>query len=297
MQSRVLAPARNVLDPARNKPGPAEQQASLRGASDQDLVRLVQTLPAGDRRRESACETLVGRYQFIVRSCAQRYRDSPEPAEDLTQAGYVGLLKAINNFDPAFGNSLAAYAQPCVSGEIKRHFRDKRWQVRVRRPAQELRLEIRSAAAELAQELARTPRDSDLAERLAVTEEDIREARVADQVFRTASLDAPLDDEGQSASLGELMGADDPAIEQTVDLESVLTHWPELPGREQRLLTMRFYGNMTQAQIGEQLGISQMHVSRLLTRALTYLRERVSGGPARLCPAGQTGSGDDRRRA
>src|SRR6185312_2366812 len=111
--------------------------------------------------------------------------------------------------------------------------------------------------------------DGELASRLQVSEADIREARAADQVFQAASLDTPLDDEGQSASLVDLMGADDPAIEQTVDMESVWTHWQELPEREQRLLTMRFYGNMTQAQIGERLGISQMHVSRLLTRALT----------------------------
>ncbi|HEU5418091.1 MAG TPA: SigB/SigF/SigG family RNA polymerase sigma factor [Streptosporangiaceae bacterium] len=273
-----------ALDRARNQPEAAEDQATQPGASDQDLVSLVQTLPPGDPRRESACETLVGRYQSIVRSCAQRYRDSPEPAEDLTQVGYVGLLKAINNFDPAYGNSLAAYAQPCVSGEIKRHFRDKRWHIRVRRMTQELRLEIRGATAELTQELSRMPRDGELAERLQVTEADIRETRVADQAFQAASLDAPIDDDGQSATFGDFLGADDPAIEQAVDMESVWTHWQELPDREQRLLTMRFYGNMTQAQIGEQLGISQMHVSRLLTRALDYLREHVSDAPARPCP-------------
>jgi RNA polymerase sigma-B factor len=276
----------SVLDPPADQPELAGDRAAPPAASDTELVGLVQSLPGGHPRRESACETLVSRYQWIVRSCAQRYRDSPEPAEDLTQVGYVGLLKAINNFDPAYGGNLAAYAQPCVSGEIKRHFRDKRWQIRVRRAAQELRLEMRSATADLAQELARAPRDSELAERLHVSEADIQEAQAADRVFQAASLDAPLDDEGQSASLGDLMGADDPAIEQTVDMESVWTHWQELPEREQRLLTMRFYGNMTQAQIGERLGISQMHVSRLLTRALTYLREHVNGPSARPCPQG-----------
>ncbi|HEY1641737.1 MAG TPA: SigB/SigF/SigG family RNA polymerase sigma factor [Streptosporangiaceae bacterium] len=275
----------SVLDPTR-KPEPAQDHGPGPGAPDQDLVGLVQTLPAGDPRREAACATLVGRYQSIVRSCAQRYRDSPEPADDLTQVGFVGLLKAINNFDPAYGSSLAAYAQPCVSGEIKRHFRDKRWQVRVRRSAQELRLEIRSATAELTQKLARAPRDSELAEHLHVTEGAIREAQCADQVFQASSLDAPLEDDGQSVSIGDLIGADDPAIEQAVDMVSVWTHWQELPGREQRLLAMRFYGNMTQAQIGEQLGISQMHVSRLLTRALTYLRERINGTAARPCAQG-----------
>jgi RNA polymerase sigma-B factor len=276
----------SVLEQASDQPGRAGDPAALPGASDQHLVGLVQNLPAGDPRRESACTALVDRYQFIVRSCAQHYRNSPEPTEDLTQVGYVGLLKAINNFDPGYGSSLASYAQPCVSGEIKRHFRDKRWQIRVKRPLQELRLEIRGAADDLAQELARTPSDGELAQRLQVSETDIREARAADQVFQAASLDAPLDDEGQSASLGELMGADDPAIQHTVDMESVWAHWQELPEREQRLLTMRFYGNMSQAQIGERLGISQMHVSRLLTRALTYLREHINGPSAPPCPQG-----------
>jgi RNA polymerase sigma-B factor len=275
----------SVLDPTR-KPEAAPDPETQSGTSDQDLVGLVQTRPAGDPQREAACATLIGRYQSIVRSCAQRYRGSPEPADDLTQVGFVGLLKAINNFDPAYGGSLAAYAQPCVSGEIKRHFRDKRWQVRVRRSAQEPRLEIRSATAELTQKLARAPRDSELAEHLHVTEGEIGEAQCADQVFQASSLDAPLDVEGQSVSIGDLKGADDPAIEQAVDMASVWTHWQELPGREQRLLATRFYGNMTQAQIGEQLGISQMHVSRLLTRALTYLRERINGTAARPCAQG-----------
>ena len=124
--------------------------------SDQELLSLVHSLPYGDSRRDEASTALIGRYSSIVRSCVRRYRGYPEP-EELMQVGYVGLLKAINNFDPAVGGSLAAYAQPCVSGEIKRHFRDKRWQVRVQRPVQELRLAIRAAEAELTQQLARTP--------------------------------------------------------------------------------------------------------------------------------------------
>src|SRR5215813_3019195 len=101
--------------------------------SDSELLGLVQSQPHGSEQREAACAVLVERYQALVRSCVLRYRDSPEPTEELMQVGYVGLLKAINNFDPAVGGSLAAYAQPCVSGEIKRHFRDKRWQVHVKR--------------------------------------------------------------------------------------------------------------------------------------------------------------------
>ena len=117
---------------------------------DHELARLVQTLPRDDPRREAACEQLVTRYQALVRSCAQRYRDSPEPIDELMQVGYVGLLKAINNFDTEVGESLPAVRPACVSGEIKRYFRDKRWLVRVKRSVQELRLDMRKASGELA---------------------------------------------------------------------------------------------------------------------------------------------------
>ena len=249
--------------------------------ADQELLELVHSLPNDDPRRQAACEMLVERYQSIVRSCVHRYRDSPEPVEDLMQVGYVGLLKAINNFDPAVGESLGAYAQPCVSGEIKRHFRDKRWQVRVRRSAQELRLEIRSAAAELTQQLARSPSDPELARYLRVSEAEIREAQRADQVFQTFSLDAPVGQD-RIESLGDMMGAEDPQLEHTVDMESVWKHLEELPDRLQRLLMMRFYGNMTQLEIGQKLGISQMHVSRLQNRALDYIRDCLTEAHAPL---------------
>jgi RNA polymerase sigma-B factor len=247
------------------------------GPADNELALTVQSHPKGSQERERACEMLVARYEGLVRACVQRYRDSPESADELMQVGYLGLLKAINNFDTAVGENLAAYAQPCVSGEIKRYFRDKRWQVRVRRPVQELRLEIRKASADLTQKLARHPKDDELAGYLDVSPESVREAQAAASALQAASLDAPLpDSKDEGSSLGDLLGEEDPGLERALDMESVRTHWPELPDREQRLLMMRFYGNMTQAQIGEQLGISQMHVSRLLSRALDYLRVRIA---------------------
>jgi RNA polymerase sigma-B factor len=252
---------------------------------DHELARLVQTLPRDDPRREAACKQLVTRYQALVRSCAQRYRDSPEPFDELMQVGYVGLLKAINNFDTEVGESLPAYAQPCVSGEIKRYFRDKRWIVRVRRSVQELRLDIRKASGELTHQLSRAPRDAELATYLHVSEAEVREAQQASLAFQASSLDAPLPDGSEEGSLGDLLGEEDPALERTVDMEAVRSHWSELSRREQKLLMMRFYGNMTQAQIGDQLGISQMHVSRLLTRALDFLRERIAD-PRSAAPAG-----------
>jgi len=239
---------------------------------DQVLVRLVQTLPRGSEEHDAACEQLIIRYQSLVRSCAQRYWQSPESQEELMQVGYVGLLKAINNFDPAVGGSLVAYAQPCISGEIKRHFRDKRWQVHVKRSTQELRAELRRARAEMTQSLARSPRADELAAHLGVSDEELRDAERADMVFQASSLDAPLVGGQDAASLADLVGAEDPQLEHALDIQAVWAHWADLPPRQQRLLMMRFYGNMSQAEIGEHLGISQMHVSRLLAAALDYLR-------------------------
>ncbi len=250
-------------------------RAELKELSDNALLAKVRALPRDNELRATACEILVDRYQKLVRSCVRQYRGSPEPTEDLMQVGYVGLLKAINNYDPEVGDSLSAYAQPCVSGEIKRHFRDKRWQIHVRRSAQELLLELRKATEELTQQLGRAPEEAELAERLGVSRDDMQEARQADLVFSTYSLDAPLSDREDPALLADMLGDDDPGVAHTIDMEAVSTHWEELPEREQRILVMRFYGNLTQTEIGERLGISQMHVSRLLARALGHLKSRL----------------------
>ena len=244
--------------------------------TDADLLRLIRSRERGDALREAACELLVLRYRPLVRSCAMRYKNSTEPQEELMQVGFVGLLKAINNFDPAVGSSLASYAQPCVSGEIKRHFRDKRWQVHVKRSLQELRLELRNAASDLTNSLGRLPSDAELAQHLDITPDDVREARQADLAFQAASLDSPISGQDGAASLADLLGDEDPQLEHVIDMQAVWAHWHELPEREQQLLLMRFYGNMTQSEIGQRLGISQMHVSRLLAEALSCLRQHLT---------------------
>jgi RNA polymerase sigma-B factor len=261
------------MDLARDRQtGGNEEQ----GASDEELIRLVQTLPHGSERRDRACEALLARHGHLVRAAVHRHRVAPDLAEDLTQVGYLGLIKAITNFDPAVGTSLAAYAQPCVNGEIKRHFRDKRWQLRVTRPAQELRLELRRATDDLSQQFAHTPSDTELARHLQISQDEVATARLAARAFTAASLDTPVSADDGAASIGELIGDDDPGLEHTLNMEALRTHWDELPGPDQLLLLMRFYGNMTQSEIGERLGVSQMQVSRLLRRALTYLRERLT---------------------
>ena len=262
-------------------------RAALAELSDEELLARCRGLPGDSAERAVIREVLVRRYEPVVRGCVRPYRASPEPAEDLIQVGYVGLLKAINNFDPAYERGLRAYAIPCITGEVKRHFRDKRWQVRVTRPVQELLLELRAAAEELTAELGRHPAGAELAQRLGVTEEELREAQQAGENFTALSLDAPAlgRDDPDHGDLGSLIGGEDPAVEHALDMETESRHWQELPRREQRILVLRFYGNMTQEQIAAQLGISQMHVSRLLARALARLRDKLLNDPAAPFPA------------
>jgi RNA polymerase sigma-70 factor (sigma-B/F/G subfamily) len=244
----------------------------LAGLDDRALLAIVGTLPLASARRAAACEVLVVRYRPLVRSCVWPYRHSPEPADDLMQVGYIGLLKAISNFDPAICGNLAAYARPCITGELKRHFRDKRWQVHVKRSVQDLALEIRKTTWLLAQELGRTPSDADLARCLGVSEDEVRRAHVATLALQPGSLDAPVAGPHGVHTLADLLGQQDPQLERMLGMHAVAAHWGELPQREQEILLMDFRSNMTQTQIGRQLGISQMHVSRLRTRALGYLR-------------------------
>jgi RNA polymerase sigma-B factor len=269
---REMTRPATTIEPSPTSELPAQE---LQQRDDATLLELIRCLPRESPLRESACEVLVNRYRPLVRSCVRRFQNSPEPYEDLLQVGYVGLIKAINNYDPAAGTGLAGYALPCVSGEIKRYFRDKRWQVHVKRSLQELRLAARTASSELAQTLGHAPSDAELADRLNITEDELREVKQAELAFLASSLDAPLADENGRASLADFIGSEDPQLEQVLDMAAVWKHLSGLPVREQQLLLLRFYGNMTQAEIGKQLGISQMHVSRLLAEALGYLRERL----------------------
>jgi RNA polymerase sigma-B factor len=242
----------------------------LPSLSDAELARLLDDPEHGDDARA----TLVSRYQGLVRNSAHQYQLPAQHYEDLVQVGYLGLMKAINNFDPTVREELKPYAHSCVTGEIKRFFRDKRWLIRVSRTDQELFLNAKRANADLSHELGATPTDEQVAERLAVTVKALRHAYQAHEAFAPDSLDAPLSssDERDAA---DVIGADDSALDRAVDMDSVRLHWDELPVTQQQILLMRFYGNMTQAQVAEQLSCSQMHVSRLQSRALALLRQRL----------------------
>ena len=264
--------------PVPTPPVPAGwTRQELAELDDRELLGIAGSLPRFGQRRMAACELLVVRYRYLVRSCVQRYNRGPEPAEDLLQVGYVGLVAAINNFDPAVGCSLATYARSYINGEIKRYFRDKRWRVHVVRPVKELVMQARTATWQLAQELGRMPTESDLAASLGVSGHDLRNAQLAEMAFELSSLDAPLSGQPGTALLADLFGEEDPQMDHMLDMQAVATHWGELSPDEQKILFLRFYGGMTQDKIGQQLGISQIQVSRLLGRALGYLRPRLLG--------------------
>jgi RNA polymerase sigma-B factor len=243
-----------------------------------DLLDLSDAQLAGLLREPGQCadarEILVHRYGPMVRASAFEYRLPAQYYEDLIQVGYLGLLTAIDNFDPSVHQELRPYARACVSGEIKRFFRDKRWMIRVSRADQELLVSARRMKDELIQELGGTPNDEQVAERLAVSAAALRQAYRADDAFAPRSIDAPPSaSDGREAS--ELIGSDDPSLERTIDMEAVSSHWKELPRPEQQVLLMRYYGNMTQEQIAGRLGCSQMQVSRIQARALAFLRQRL----------------------
>jgi RNA polymerase sigma-B factor len=265
---------------ARSSQAAPGQPASrgLAGLDDLALLALVQSLPLASPRRAAACELLVTRYQTLVRSCVRPYRGSPVPAEDLMQVGYFGLLKAISRFDPAAGVGLGAYARPCISGELKRYFRDKRWALHVERPLQELILRVRDVTGPLTQQLGRTPADSDLARHLGVSGDKVRQARQAQLACAPSSLDAQQVDHRGVLTLADSLGEEDPRLDHMLGMHAVAAHWGELTPRDRKILIMDFRDGLTQAQIAQLLGISQMHVSRLRARALGHLRDRLLGG-------------------
>ena len=237
---------------------------------DRELIRHLQD-PA---QRERAREALVLRYRSMVRSLVFRYQLPAQYYDDLLQVGYLGLIRAINNFDPAVSEELRPYAHACVSGEIKRFFRDKRWLMRVSRHDQELLLQAKQAQADLAAVRGGLPTDDEVADHLNVSPDELRRAYQAHEGFAPQSLDAPLPRSAERY-VGDLIGADDTALDHTVDMTAVRAHWHELPWMQRRILLMRFYGNMTQSQVADRLHCSQMHVSRLQTKALTFLRDRL----------------------
>ncbi|WP_243774455.1 SigB/SigF/SigG family RNA polymerase sigma factor [Actinomadura barringtoniae] len=225
----------------------------------------------GSQRREEIRERLATLHAPMVRSIARRYANRGEPMEDLEQAACLGLVKAINGYDPRRSDKFVRYAIPTMLGELKRHFRDKTWLVHMPRRLQELRSQLNVATRQFTQEHSRSPTPAEIATVLGVTEEEATEAIIASDAYSPASLDAPISGE-DGELLGDIVGAEDRALQKVVDLQALAPLLDALPRRERTILLLRFYGNKTQCQIAEQIGISQMQVSRLLQRTLLQLR-------------------------
>ncbi|PVG83304.1 B/F/G family RNA polymerase sigma-70 factor [Nocardioides gansuensis] len=228
-----------------------------------------------DAERSVARDELVHLHLPLVEHCARRFRNRGEPHEDLVQVGTIGLIKAIDRFETDRGVEFSTYATPTIIGEIKRYFRDKGWAIRVPRRLQELRMQIGSTAAELSHKLGRSPTPRELAEAIGCTVEEIVEGIESANAYSTLSLDASDDSGDGPPSMLDSLGIDDAGLEHVEIRESVKPLLEGLGEREKRILLLRFFRNMTQSQIAEEIGVSQMHVSRLLTRTLAQLRQSL----------------------
>jgi RNA polymerase sigma-B factor len=231
-------------------------------------------------RRAEIRDDLVRLHLPLVEHLTRRFLNRGEPYDDLLQVGTIGLIKAIDRFDLERGVEFSTYATPTIVGEIKRHFRDKGWAIRVPRRLQELRIAISAATAELTQSLGRSPTISEIAARVGVVEEEVLEGLESANAYSTLSLDATESTEDSALSMLDALGEDDEALEGVENRESIRPLLQQLHPREKHILALRFFRGMTQSQIATEIGVSQMHVSRLLNRTLQQLRDSLADDPS-----------------
>ncbi|GAA4039527.1 SigB/SigF/SigG family RNA polymerase sigma factor [Nonomuraea sp. NPDC050663] len=243
----------------------------------EDLLADMNRPEISDYDRERLRERIVEMHRPLAMEIARRYRYRGEPLEDLLQAAYVGLMKAINGFDAELGHAFRGYAVVTMTGEVKRHFRDRTWAIRVPRLYQERRSELNRLVSDLSQDLGRSPTVAELAARMNISEEEVLLTLDASAAYSTLSLDAPMGSDDDAASLGEVIPEDDDTLGTLIDAEAVRPLIDALPHREKNILLLRFFGNMTQAEIAAEFGISQMHVSRILRKVLDQLRAELVG--------------------
>jgi RNA polymerase sigma-B factor len=231
-------------------------------------------------RERRAREELVLANIGVAEAIARRYRNSHEPLDELVQTAYLGLVKAANAFAPDRGHDFLAYAVPTIGGEVKRYFRDQGWAVRPPRRLQELGLAIGRVRAELEHRLGRSPTVPELARELGADEDDVIEAVVSGQNYHAVSLDIPVARDGDFvATLGEALPSQDDDFDRVEDLVSLRPLLDKLPARDRRILALWYFEELTQQQIGERIGVTQMQVSRLIARALNRLRDGLLEAP------------------
>jgi RNA polymerase sigma-B factor len=234
------------------------------------LARYARTRDASER------EELVRRYMPLARSAAARYQHTSESFDDLLQVASIGLLKAIDRYDPARGTAFSSFAVPTILGELRRHIRDHTWSVRVPRELQELGQRLRRTTDELSAELGRPPTIAELADRLEVSEETVLDARQAAAAHTPASLDEPASRGEDSAPLGELLGGEDSALAAADDAITLQRLLRGLPTRDREILRLRFEEDLKQREIGKRVGISQMHVSRVIRQSIQQLQATLT---------------------
>ena len=239
------------------------------------LLEQYAVLDDGDPRREQLRDQLVTGYLPVAQHIARRFNHRGEPLDDLVQVATVGLINAIDRFDPEKGGEFFSFAVPTISGEVRRHFRDQSWSMRVPRRLKDMHVSINGAVSELSQTLGRAPRPSELAEYLDLPVAEVLEGLEAAEAYRSSSLDEMLSSEDGSATVGELVGDADAELDRVDYRESLRPLLAELAPRERTIVMLRFFGNRTQTQIAQEVGISQMHVSRLLAQTLSRLRNRL----------------------
>ncbi|MCI3227014.1 RNA polymerase sigma factor SigF [Streptomyces sp. NP-1717] len=240
------------------------------------LFGRLEGLEEGTHEHAYVRNTLVELNLALVKFAASRFRSRSEPMEDIIQVGTIGLIKAIDRFELSRGVEFPTFAMPTIVGEIKRFFRDTSWSVRVPRRLQELRLELAKAGDELSQLLDRAPTVPELAERLGLTNDEVVEGMAASNAYTASSLDAQPEEDDTEGALSDRIGYEDHGLEGIEYVESLKPLIAGLPARDRTILSLRFVANMTQSEIGEELGISQMHVSRLLSRTLVRLRKGLT---------------------
>lgn len=240
------------------------------------MFRELAACDAGTAQFEQRREAIVRRCLPLADHIARRFAGRGESREDLSQVARVGLLNAVNRFDIETGSDFVSYAVPTIMGEVRRHFRDNSWSVKVPRRLKDLHVRITSASGELAQRLGRAPNASELAEQLEVDRMEVVEALVARSSYNTLSIDAGSGDADDDARpIAETLGGADSRFDQIEDREALRPLLEALPERERTVLLLRFFESMTQTQIAQRVGVSQMHVSRLLAKSLARLRDQL----------------------
>lgn len=237
------------------------------------MFRELGKAPKAEHARRR--ERIVERCLPLADHIARRFDGRGEPREDLVQVARVGLVNAVNRFDVEAGSDFVSFAVPTIMGEVRRHFRDNSWSVKVPRRLKELHLRLGAATGELSQRLGRAPTASELAEELDMDREEVLEGLIAGSSYNTLSIDSGGSGEEEVPAIVDTLGDVDAGLDRIEDRESLRPLLAALPERERTVLVLRFFESMTQTQIAERVGVSQMHVSRLLAKSLAHLRDQL----------------------